>query len=63
MDMCETKVKVLGGETTTWILFGEESSTPLLGALTLESLLLGIDPFDQRLVPVDGILMAGLHQV
>jgi hypothetical protein len=57
MDMGETRVRVEGMETTTWILFVEENSNPLLGALTLEALLLGVDPFNRQLVPVEGLLM------
>jgi clan AA aspartic protease len=58
MDMGETKVRVEGMETTTWVLFGDEGTTPLLGAMTLEGLLLGVDPFNERLVPVEGLLMS-----
>lgn len=56
-DMGETKVRVEGMETTTPILFGEEEAPILLGAMTLEGLLLGVDPFNRRLVPVEGLLM------
>jgi len=58
MDMGETKVRVEGMETTTWVLFGDEGTTPLLGAMTLEGLLLGVDPFNERLVPVEGLLVS-----
>ena len=57
LDMGDTRVRVEGVEITTSILFGEEGSTPLLGAMTLEGLLLGVDPFNQRLVPITGKLM------
>ena len=57
MDMAETRVSVEGLETTTWVLFGEEAAPALLGAMTLEGLLLGVDPFNRRLVPVEGLLM------
>lgn len=57
MDMGETKVRVEGMETTTPVLFGEEGAPILLGAMTLEGLLLGVDPFNRRLVPVEGLLM------
>jgi clan AA aspartic protease len=56
MDIGETKVKVDGVETTAAVLFGEEGAPPLLGAMTLEGLLLGVDPFNRRLVPVTGML-------
>jgi clan AA aspartic protease len=57
MDMAETRVSVEGLETTTWVRFGEEAAPALLGALTLEGLLLGVDPFNRRLIPVEGLLM------
>ncbi len=56
MEIEETKVKVEGTETTTSVLFGAEDSAPLLGAMTLEGLLLGVDPFNRRLVPIVGML-------
>lgn len=58
MGMGETRVKVEGLETSTWVLFGEEGAPILLGALTLEELLLGVDPFNRRLIPVEGLLMS-----
>ena len=60
MDLSETKVRVEGMETTTWVLFGDEGTTPLLEAMTLEGLLLGVDPFNERLVPVEGLLMSDM---
>ena len=58
MGMGETRVRVEGLETSTWVLFGQEDAPILLGALTLEALLLGVDPFNRRLVPVEGLLMS-----
>ncbi len=56
LDMAEAKVRVEGVETTSWVIFGEEGVTPLLGAYTLEGALLGVDPYSQRLIPVRGLL-------
>lgn len=56
MDMAETKVKVQGKDTTTWVIFGEEDGGALLGSYTLEGVLLGVDPYNQRLIAVSGIL-------
>lgn len=56
MDMAETKVRVHGKETTTWVIFGEDDAGALLGAYTLEGVLLGVDPYNQRLIPVSGVL-------
>ena len=39
------------------VIFGDEDSQPLLGAVTLEIFRLGVDPVSQRLIPVPGLLM------
>ena len=56
LDMAPITVKIDGDETPTWVIFGEEGSSPILGAHALEGLLLGVDPFGQRLIPVHGLL-------
>ena len=44
------------------VIFGEEGDEPLLGATTLESLGLVLDPFKRRLFPMR-MLLAGLQRV
>ena len=39
------------------VVFADERSGPLLGAVTLEIFRLGVDPVAKRLIPVDGLLM------
>ena len=56
LNMAETKIRVDGRETTSWVIFGEEGTGALLGSYTLEGLLLGVDPYGQRLIPVRGPL-------
>jgi hypothetical protein len=46
-------VDVDGVEDLTFVLFGEPGSPPTIGAVTLETFLLGGDPAGQRLVPVE----------
>ena len=58
MDMGETKVRVQGLETTTWVIFGQEGTATVLGAMTLEELLLGVGPVNRRLIAVEGLLMS-----
>jgi predicted aspartyl protease len=53
-------VRVDGEESPSPVVFGEDDAPVLLGAVTLEVLLLGVDPVNERLVPVDG-LMLGLE--
>ena len=58
MDIGEARIRVNGLETGTLVAFNDEGTPPLLGALALEALFLGIDPVGQRLVPVDGLMMS-----
>jgi len=50
-------VKVEGEMTYTICVFGEAGADALLGAFTLEGLGLGVDPVNQRLVPVELLLI------
>lgn len=56
LDMAQANARVEGIETVTWVIFGDEGMSPLLGAYTLEGVLLAVDPYNQRLVPVVGSL-------
>ena len=56
MDVGQTWIRVDGREAVTLILFNDEGTPPLLGALALESLFLGVDTVAQRLVPVNGLM-------
>ena len=50
-------IRVDGIESPSPVVFGDEEVLPLLGAVTLEVLLLGVDPVNQQLVPVDAFLV------
>ena len=56
LDLAEARARVEGRETSTWVIFGEEGMSALLGAYTLEGVFLGVDPYNQRLIPVTGSL-------
>ncbi len=56
MDIGQTWVRVEGREVITLVLFNEENSLPLLGALALESVFMAVDPMEQKLVPVGGLV-------
>lgn len=56
LDMAEARAVVEGRETYTWVIFGQEGESPLLGAYTLEGVFLAVDPYNQRLIPVVGSL-------
>ena len=52
------RVTVDGRSVVTPVLFAPtDDAPPLLGAVTLESLGLGVDPIGQRLVPQDLLLL------
>ena len=57
MDVGQTWVRVEGREVITLVLFNDEDSIPLLGALALEGVFMGVDPVAQKLVPVEGLMM------
>lgn len=52
----EVKVRLAGRERTVIAFFADETSPKLVGAQTLESFSLGIDPLGRRLIPVDAYL-------
>ena len=52
VDIGYTWLKLNGRQVMTYIAFNEESSSPLLGALTLEELWLGVHPREGRLFPL-----------
>ena len=56
MDAGHAWVRLDGKEVFTPVLFNDEGSTPLLGAVTLESVFMMVDPVDQRLVPREGLI-------
>ena len=58
MDMGQTWVRLEGMEAIVPVVFGEEGTQPLLGAVTLEIFRLAVDPVERRLTPVPGLLMA-----
>ena len=57
MDIGQTWISVEGEEVVTLVLFNEEGTTPLLGALALEATFMAVDPVAQKLVPVEGLMM------
>ena len=57
MELGQTWVRVADREVITLVLFNDEDSTPLLGALTLEGVFMGVDPVRKRLVPLERVTM------
>ncbi|MDP6453196.1 MAG: hypothetical protein QF898_07800 [SAR202 cluster bacterium] len=56
----ELEVPILSEQqqVVTLVLFNDEGTPPLLGAMALEGLFMGIDPHARRLIPVEGLLMS-----
>ncbi len=54
-EVGEAWVRLEGIEGTTPVIFNEPGEPTLLGAVTLEAFLLGVDPIRRRLVPVEGL--------
>lgn len=55
-EMGSVTSRIDGLEETTICIFGEPDVEPLIGAVTLEVFLLGVDPVSHTLVPVAGSL-------
>ena len=53
-ELGHVNVELDGLEGPTFVVFGAEGSPPVIGALTLEGFLFGVDPVEQKLVPVIG---------
>jgi clan AA aspartic protease len=56
MDVGEARASINGESAVTPVVFGEDTASPLIGAVTLEELLLAVDPAGQRLVPTRAII-------
>jgi clan AA aspartic protease len=50
--MGETRLRLEGREFTAPVIFAPDAATPLVGMTTLEILGLGVDPVEEKLVPV-----------
>ncbi len=53
----EVVAQLDGVRTTILCVFGPEGAPALIGAHTLEAFLMAVDPVEQRLVPVDALLL------
>ena len=52
-----TWMRLDGSEDISPVVFWDDGVQPLLGAVTLEILSLGIDPVNERLTPVDAFML------
>ena len=55
-----TWMRIEGKADVSPVVFWDEEALPLVGAVMLEILSLGIDPVNRRLTPVDGLLLPSL---
>ena len=56
MEIGQARVRIGDREVTTLVLFNDEGSTPLLGALALAGVFMEVDPLEEKLVPVGGLM-------
>jgi predicted aspartyl protease len=59
-EIGETKLRVNGLEATRIVAFGDDDPPPLLGADTLQGILLAVDPVEDLLVPTDALLLCNM---
>jgi len=55
-DVGQARIRLSGLEDVVTVVFGERDTEPLVGAVTLENFLLGVDPVNEQLIPVIGKL-------
>ena len=56
-DVGQTWLRIDGQSVMTLVVFGDEGIEPLLGAYSLQGLMLAVDTPNERLVSTDGLLM------
>ena len=56
-DVGRTWLRIDGQAEITLVVFGDEGIEPLLGAYSLQGLMLAVDTPNERLVSTDGLLM------
>ena len=59
MVVGDIRVRFEGNNVITPVMFNEEGTEPLLGAMALERAFLGVDPIGEKLVPIIGLGRAG----
>ena len=57
-DVGEASLRILGSSFHSPVVFANEDSNVLLGAVTLQIFGLGVDSLNERLIPVDGLLVS-----
>ena len=58
-DMELVLAELDGVRGTVHCVFGDPDDPPVIGAMTLEAFLLGVDPAEKKLVPVVGLSLKG----
>jgi predicted aspartyl protease len=56
-DIGRCTSRLAGNEEADLGLFGAEEAPPTIGSHTVQTMLLGVDPVDHRLVPTEGYLL------
>lgn len=56
-EVGEVPVRLMGATHVSPVVFGDEGTSPLLGAVTLEIFHLAVDPVHERLIPVRALAM------
>ena len=56
MEIGYAWVRFEAREVLTQVLFNDEGTLPLLGAMALEGAYMGVDPVGKRLMPVPGLM-------
>lgn len=57
-DLAEARIRINNENLANLVVFGGPGEDPLLGCITLETFSLGVDPINQRLIPVVALELA-----
>ena len=52
----QTWIRIAGRSVITLVVFGDEDIEPLLGAYSLQGLMLGVDSPNERLIPIPALM-------
>ena len=62
-DAGEIRITIKNETLTTLVIFGDEASEPLVGAVTLEQFSLAIDPVNKTLIPVPELMLISKRKI
>ena len=60
-QVSECRIELAGRSATSPVVLGEDDDGPLLGAVTLETLGLMVNPLSRRVIPISTLPLGAVH--